>query len=216
MKGTDSSASKSVTDKRKTDFAYTRAGHFSKNSEGRIVLATDQGRALDPPIDIPEGASQIDVKSDGTVYASFSGSQSEEQIGQIQVFRFINPAGLKQIGETLFGQSTASGDAESGQPNENGFGKVSNGALEGSNVDPVRELISLIETQRAFELNSQSIQAADETLRTIGQLSQLLIEPTPVGSSLVLPVSGTRYESHSDYCTSCLCTCCCLGFPGVR
>ena len=92
------------------------------------------------------------------------------EIGQIEVAVFVNPTGLKQIGESLFTPSAASGPPELGQPTEGGRGRILQGFLEASNVDPVKELVNLIRTQRAFELNSQTIQAADETLRTISNL----------------------------------------------
>jgi len=150
--------------------AYTRAGNFAVNSDGELVLATDQGRRIVPGIDIPQEATKVDITSDGIVSVSLPGQFEAEEIGQIEIATFINPAGLKQIGENLFVPSTASGDPNIGEPGEAERGIIMQGFLESSNVDPVKELVDLIRTQRSFELNSQSIQAADEALQTIGQL----------------------------------------------
>ena len=150
--------------------AYTRAGNFTVNSEGEIVLATDQGRRMLPNIEIPDNATGITVRTDGTVSVTVSGQTDPVELDTIQLATFINPAGLKQVGENLFIPTEASGDALVGDPLEDGRGGIRQGFLEGSNVDPVTELVNLIRTQRAFELNSQSIQAADETLQTVSQL----------------------------------------------
>lgn len=150
--------------------AYTRAGNFVRNAEGDIVLATDQGRRLIPNINVPPDTTGISISADGTVSITTAGSTTPEQLETIQLATFINPAGLKLIGENLFVPTAASGEVVIGDPLEEGRGAVRQGALEGSNVDPVVELVNLIKTQRAFELNSQSIQAADEALQTIGRL----------------------------------------------
>lgn len=160
-----------VEDDLSTDgIAYTRAGNFALNAEGEIVLATDQGRRLIPNIQVPTEATSISIALDGTISVTIPGSAEPQQLERIQLAAFINPAGLKQIGENLYAPTAASGEAVLGDPLEDGRGGVRQGALEGSNVDPVVELINLIKTQRAFELNSQSIQAADEALQTIGRL----------------------------------------------
>ena len=150
--------------------AYTRAGNFVVNSEGEIVLATDQGRRMIPNIQIPPDANGITISADGIVSVTTTGSTEPQQLETIQLATFINPAGLKQIGENLYIPSAASGEALVGDPLEENRGGVRQGFLEGSNVDPVVELVNLIKTQRAFELNSQSLQAADEALQTIGRL----------------------------------------------
>jgi flagellar basal-body rod protein FlgG len=152
------------------EVAYTRAGNFALNADGELVLATDQGRTLDPPIVIPPEANKVDVLADGTVQVRIPGADEPEDVGKIELATFVNPAGLRQLGENLYAPSAASGDPDRGPAGEDGRGKVGNGALEGSNVNPVTELVNLILTQRAFELNSQSIKAADEVLRTAGQL----------------------------------------------
>lgn len=152
---------------------YTRAGNFAVNADGEIVMANDQGRRLAPPITIPEEATGVDILADGTVQVSLPGSTDAEEVGRIELALFINPAGLKQIGENIYIPSPASGEAQLGEPREGGRGAIRQGFLEASNVDPVTELVNLIKTQRAFELNSQSIQAADEVLQTASQLRRL-------------------------------------------
>jgi flagellar basal-body rod protein FlgG len=149
--------------------AYTRAGNFTLNSEGQIVLANDQGRVLDPEITVPDDAIGIQILTTGEVYALFAGD-TQSQIGNIELAGFINPAGLKQMGENLYGETEASGPPLTGEPAQGGLGIIQQGFLENSNVDPTLELIQLIKTQRAFEMNSQSIRAADEVLQTVTQL----------------------------------------------
>ena len=149
---------------------YTRAGNFTLNEDGELVLATDQGRRLIPSIEIEEGATGIDISTDGVVSIDLPGQIDPEVVGTIELARFINPSGLKQIGENLFLPSAASGDPTVGNPGEGGRGILRQRFLEGSNVDPVTELVNLIRTQRAFEFNSQAIQAADEALQVVGNL----------------------------------------------
>lgn len=149
---------------------YARAGNFTVNADNEIVLATDQGRRLLPPIAVPEDATNIAITSDGVVSAAIPGQIDPEELGTIELATFINPQGLRLIGENLYIPSAASGDANVGDPTEDGRGALRQGFLEGSNVDPVQELVDLIKTQRAFEFNSQVLQAADETLQTVGQL----------------------------------------------
>ncbi len=149
---------------------YTRAGNFTLNADGEIVLATDQGRRLIPNIQIDETATRIDISTDGVVSVQLPGQIDPQIVGNIQIATFINPAGLRQMGENIFVPSAASGDPLVGDPAEDNRGRLRQKFLEGSNVDPVTELINLIRTQRAFEFNSQSIQAADEALQTIGNL----------------------------------------------
>ncbi len=149
---------------------YTRAGNFTLNEDGEIVLATDQGRRLIPSIVIPDDATTIEISSDGVVSIQLPGQIDPTVVGTIELATFINNAGMRQIGENLFVPSAASGDPTIGDPGENGRGLVRQGFLEGSNVDPVTELVALIRTQRAFEFNSQALQAADEALQQIGNL----------------------------------------------
>lgn len=150
--------------------AYTRAGNFTKNSDGELVLATDQGRRLQPTIQIPDDALGVQISEDGQVYVLQPGDAQPQQVGQIELAVFVNPAGLKQIGENLFVETAASGAPQTGTPTDSNFGTIRSGALEGSNVDPTEELINLIRTQRAFEMNSNVIRAADDTLRAVATL----------------------------------------------
>jgi len=152
--------------------AYTRAGNFTRNSEGELVLASDQGRRLEPNITIPDDASAIEISTNGEVFVLQPGDEEPTSVGQIELAAFVNPAGLKQIGENLFVETGASGPPIVGEPAEDQFGQLRQGFLEASNVDPTRELIELIRTQRAFEMNSQTIRTADETLQAISQLRQ--------------------------------------------
>ena len=150
--------------------AYTRAGNFTKNAAGEIVLATDQGRRLEPDIVIPDEATGIEIMSTGEVYVTIPGQANTQLVGQIEITGFINPTGLKQIGENLFVETEASGPPVQANPGEAGLGTIIQSHLESSNVDPTLELISLIKTQRAFEMNSQTIRAADDVLQSVAQL----------------------------------------------
>lgn len=152
--------------------AYTRAGNFTVNSEGNLVLGNSVGSILEPAIQIAEDAQRdsIRINERGQVFVRDPASGVDTQIGQIELARFVNPEGLLQFGKNLFLQTEASGDPVTGPPADSGFGEIMSGFVELSNVDPVRELIDLIFTQRAFELNSQTIQSADETLQIVGNL----------------------------------------------
>jgi flagellar basal-body rod protein FlgG len=150
--------------------AYTRAGNFVRNSVGNIVMANSSGDVLEPPITIPDDAVEVTIGRNGQVQVRQQGSSNLNTVGQIELARFINPEGLKQIGRNLYLETDASGPPITGNPDSDGLGATVQGALEMSNVDPVRELIDLITTQRAFELNSQTIQSADETLRVLATL----------------------------------------------
>ncbi len=151
--------------------AYTRAGNYVRNSEGNLVLGNSEGSLLDPPVQVSTEipTSQIAIGYDGSVSVrDESGAITE--VGQIQLARFSNKEGLLAIGKNLFLATDASGEAVTANPRTDGMGAIQQGALELSNVDPVRELVELITTQRAFELNSQSIQAANESLQIVGNL----------------------------------------------
>ncbi len=150
--------------------AYTRAGNFAQNAVGNIVLANSDGSVLEPPIAIPADAIEVTVARNGEVRVRQQGSNTLNVVGQIELARFVNPEGLKQIGRNLYVETDASGAPVTGTPQSDGLGAISQGNLEMSNVDPVRELIDLITTQRAFELNSQSIQSADQTLQIVSNL----------------------------------------------
>jgi flagellar basal-body rod protein FlgG len=150
--------------------AYTRAGNFTRNANGTLVLGNTDGSTLEPPVqvdpDIP--ISSIAIGRDGRV--SVRENSTITEVGQVELARFVNPEGLLSIGKNLHIATDASGQALTGNPQTDGMGSIRQGALELSNVDPVRELIELITTQRAFELNSQSIQTADESLQIVGNL----------------------------------------------
>ena len=149
---------------------YTRAGNFTVNSEGNLVLGNSEGALMEPPITVPDDASSISIGRDGRVQVTQPGSATPTEVGQVELAQFVNPEGLKQIGKNLYVETNASGAPITGSPQENGLGAIQQGTLEGSNVDPVRELIDLIQTQRAFELNSQSVKSADESLQVVSNL----------------------------------------------
>lgn len=150
--------------------AYTRAGNFIQNPDGTIVLGNSLGTPLEPPITLPADTTQVAVSASGEVRVRQTGSETLNTVGQIQLARFVNPEGLLQIGNTLYAETDASGPPFVGDPQTDGMGAVYQGQLELSNVEPVRELVSLITTQRSFELNSQSIQAADQALQVVTNL----------------------------------------------
>lgn len=150
---------------------YTRAGNFTINDQGQIVMqSANRGRLLTPPITVPPTFDRIEITSDGNVNAFIGGQETPTPLGQITTARFINPQGLIQRGENLYSISPASGQPNLGQPDVDGRGAILQGFLEASNVEPVRELVDLIKTQRNFELNSQVVQAADQTLQLVANL----------------------------------------------
>ena len=149
---------------------YTRAGNFFTNNDGQIVLGTLDGPLLDGGFTIPEGTdpNSITITSDGFITVDVNGIQ--EDIGQIQLYKFPNPHGLSLAGGNIYVQTEASGGPSEGSPMDPGYGALAAQFLEGSNVDPVRELIGMIRTQRSFELDSQIIRAADENLQVVNRL----------------------------------------------
>ena len=150
---------------------YTRAGNFSLNDQGQLVLqSADRGRLLTPPIQIPQDVVSVSISADGQVSVLSAGQTDQTLVGTIETATFINPQGLIQRGENLYALSAASGAALTGLPGIEGRGMLRQGFLESSNVEPVRELVDLIKTQRNFELNSQVIQAADQTLQLVANL----------------------------------------------
>lgn len=150
---------------------YTRAGTFTVNADGNIVLASaDRGRLLEPAITLPPDAIDITINEDGNVMYRQAGSTQLQTAGQIQLSRFVNPQGLIQLGENLYGQTDASGTPLTGEPGQEGRGALRQYFLETSNVEPVRELVELIKTQRNFELNSEVVQAADQVLQLVANL----------------------------------------------
>jgi len=150
---------------------YTRAGNFSKNANGNLVLGSaNMGRLLQPPITIPPDAIEISISPEGMVSVRQPGSQNMSQIGQIELAMFVNPQGLLKLGENLYAETDASGAPTLGNPGQDGLGLLRQNSLEASNVEPVHELIDLITTQRAFELNAQAVKAGDEMMQTVANL----------------------------------------------
>lgn len=150
---------------------YTRAGNFSKNANGDLVMGSAAvGRLLEPNISIPDEALSISISADGVVQVMEPGSTTPTQIGQLELATFVNPEGMLKLGENLFAETQASGSAQTAVPGQNGTGLLRSGMLEASNVNPVTELIDLITTQRSFELNSQAIQAGDQVLQLVANL----------------------------------------------
>lgn len=150
--------------------AYTRSGQFALNSDGELVLATDQGRRLADGITIDGDVEDIQIDANGRVLVKRPGVAEPEEVGQLQLANFVNPWGLKSVGENLFVETAASGPPIEGEPGTDAFGSILQGYFESSNVDPTNELIHLIRVQRAFEMNSNTIRAADEVLRAVAQL----------------------------------------------
>jgi len=143
--------------------AYTRAGDFQLNNQGQIV--TSSGYVLQPAITIPTGVQSVTIGRDGVVTVVQPGSNTPTQVGSIQLVDFVNPAGLQPRGENLYTESASSGTAQSGTPGLNGLGTLSQAFVEGSNVNVVEEMVNMIETQRAYEMNTKAIQTADQMLQ---------------------------------------------------
>jgi len=150
--------------------AYTRDGSFKLDSDGRIV--NSDGFALEPEISIPSDALSISVGIDGTVSVLQAGDSIPSEIGTIELARFVNPAGLISTGRNLYITSEASGDEMTGTPGEDGLGSIAQGFLEMSNVSVVDEMVSMITAQRAYEVNSKSIQTADEMLQMANNIKR--------------------------------------------
>lgn len=150
---------------------YTRAGNLDINANGQLVIGSAQvGRLLDPPIQIPQDATAVVINSNGEVMVRQPGATELAVQGQLQLAQFINPDGLLKVGQNMYLQTDASGPEAPGNPGTNGLGTLRQGNLEASNVEPVQELIDLITTQRAFELNSQAVQAGDQVMQNISNL----------------------------------------------
>ena len=150
---------------------YTRAGNFSVNANNQLVIGSaNTGRVLNPPVTIPIDATGVTIGSDGQVFVQQAGQTNFSQAGQIQLVNFINPEGLLKLGENLYRDTPASGAGTPQTPGTQGLGRLRQSALEQSNVEPVRELIDLITTQRSFELNSQAVQAGDQLLQLVANL----------------------------------------------
>jgi flagellar basal-body rod protein FlgG len=148
--------------------AYTRDGSFQVDNQGQMVTAS--GYTIQPAITIPANAQSITVGRDGTVSVTLPNSTSTTQIGTIQLATFINPAGLQAKGENLYVETSASGTASTNTPGANGAGVLNQGYVETSNVNVVEELVSMIQTQRAYEINSKAITTSDQMLQRLSQL----------------------------------------------
>ena len=150
---------------------YTRAGNLDINANGQLTIGSAQtGRLIDPPITIPNDATAVQFNTNGTVMVRTPGQAELQQVGDLQLSQFINPDGLLKVGENMYLETDASGPEQPGIPNQEGLGIIRQGNLEASNVEPVQELIDLITTQRAFELNSQAVQAGDQVMQNISNL----------------------------------------------
>jgi len=143
--------------------AYTRDGTFQINSDGALV--TSSGYAVQPAITIPAAAQSVTIGTDGTVSALLAGQSNATQVGTLQLTDFVNPAGLQSRGQNLFRETVSSGPPQPGTPGLNGLGTVGQGSLETSNVNVVEELVNMIETQRAYEMNSRAIETSDQMLQ---------------------------------------------------
>jgi flagellar basal-body rod protein FlgG len=152
---------------------YTRAGNLSLNASGQLVVGSAQtGRLVTPTISIPQDATGITISSDGRVSYQQPGNPQLQQAGQLQLATFQNPEGLLKLGENLYVDTVSSGNPIQNNPGTQGTGVLRQGFLELSNVEPVRELIDLITTQRSFEMNSQVIEAGNNILQTITNLTR--------------------------------------------
>lgn len=149
------------------NISYTRDGTFHINAEGTIVNVN--GYPLEPQIDIPELTNQLTISKDGIVQATLFGDPTPQELGQIDLVDFINPAGLQATGGNLFKETAASGAPNVGVAANDGFGTIEQGALENSNVEVVEELVKMITVQRAYEMNSKVVSAADQMLQFLTQ-----------------------------------------------
>lgn len=149
------------------ELAYTRDGSFQRNQDGDMVMSN--GYLLEPNINVPEDVQTLTVGRDGTISASVPGDAEPVILGEIELADFVNPAGLQAVGQNLFRETAASGPPLVGEPGLDGLGQTIGGALETSNVNTVTELINMIETQRAYEMNSKAISTSDQMLQYASQ-----------------------------------------------
>ena len=147
---------------------YTRDGAFQVDANGQLV--TGAGNPVQPGITIPANGQNVTVARDGTVNVTVPGQVAPQALGQLQLVSFVNPAGLDPRGGNLFGETAASGTPNAGAPGANGLGALQQGFVEGSNVNVIEELVSMIATQRAYELNSKAVQTSDQMMQRLGQL----------------------------------------------
>ena len=147
---------------------YTRDGAFQVNAQGQLV--TNNGYAVQPGITIPANAQSVTIGNDGTVSVTLPGQELPQSVGQLQVSSFIIPAGLEPKGGNIYTETAAAGTPNAGTPGQNGLGSLQQGFVETSNVNVVEELVQMIQTQRAYELNSKAIQTSDQMLQKLAQL----------------------------------------------
>ncbi len=148
--------------------AYTRDGGFQLDANGQIV--TNNGYTVMPGITVPANAQSVTIGQDGTVSVALPGQTQLQTLGQIQLANFVNPAGLEPKGQNLFAETASSGTPNAGAPNANGMGAIQQGFVETSNVNVVEELVQMIQTQRAYELNSKAVQTSDQMLQKLAQI----------------------------------------------
>ena len=148
--------------------AYTRDGSFQVDSRGQLV--TSSGFAVQPAVTIPADAKNIAVGRDGVISVTLAGTSAPTQVGELQLATFINPAGLEAKGENLYVETSASGSPNTNTPGTNGAGLLAQGYVETSNVNVAEELVNMIQTQRAYEINSKAITTADQMLQKLSQL----------------------------------------------
>ncbi|MNV36150.1 Flagellar basal-body rod protein FlgG [compost metagenome] len=147
---------------------YTRDGSFQVDSQGRLVNSS--GLPVANGITVPANATSVTISADGVVSATVQGNTQPQPLGNLAMSAFINPAGLEPIGQNLFKESAASGQPQQGTPGTNGLGILKQGFLEASNVNVVEELVTMIQAQRAYEMNSKAIQTSDQMLAKLSQL----------------------------------------------
>ncbi|QCP47795.1 flagellar basal-body rod protein FlgG [Trinickia violacea] len=149
--------------------SYTRDGSFQTNSQGQLV--TSSGYQVIPAITIPVNATSLTIGSDGVVTITTPGSTNNQTVGTLQLATFINPAGLESKGENLYSETASSGTPNVAAPGSNGSGTLNQGYVEASNVNVVQELVNMIQTQRAYEINSKAVTTSDQMLQTLSQMS---------------------------------------------
>ncbi|GAA4417487.1 flagellar basal-body rod protein FlgG [Acidovorax lacteus] len=147
---------------------YTRDGSFQLDAQGRMV--TSNGMPVNNGITVPNGATKVMIGPDGAVTAIVPPATAPQPLGNLAMATFVNPAGLEPIGQNLFRESAASGQPQQGTPGTNGLGFIKQGFLETSNVNVVEELVTMIQAQRAYEMNSKAIQTSDQMLAKLSQL----------------------------------------------
>ena len=147
---------------------YTRDGSFHVDAQGQVV--TSNGFPLLPTVTVPANATKVTIGSDGVVSVTVPGQVNAQNVGSIQLANFVNPAGLQALGQNLYLETAASGAPQPGTPGTNGLGLLNQGYVETSNVNVVEELVSMIQAQRAYEINSKAIQTSDQMLQRLAQL----------------------------------------------